>query len=469
MMRPNLRGEVSPVSWVLPDNLSLSEWQEEGLKLGQGQTRQSWQLGIWWVYGETNYGARKAAMTASHCHLNIKTCMNIGSVIRKFETSRRREVLSFKHHAEVCSLDADEADAMLEWAENGPTGKPRSVTELREEVKRYKREKHAAAFEPVYGNDVRLEQGDCLQRMATLAADSVAMVLTSPPYGDLRAYGGDWTVDIPALGKGIYRVLKPGGVVVVVINDPIENGIQRTDSERLVIDWIDNARLNKFQTLIYHRNGTPGLYGPHFRPDHEYMIVFFKGDQPSYVNAAALDILRQNSGAQQGRTRDVNGGLQSIAVGPGEHRSRGTVWKYNTGTSNFDQSPDAVLQRKHPATFPLQLALDHVLCWTQPGNLVLDPMIGSGTTAVACLKTGRRCIGFDVSSEYLSIARQRVDLLRVGISDASGRRSLGAPRKARMSRSALPPALGSGSEDKGPPALPNWLVRAGTSDGRRVG
>jgi DNA modification methylase len=95
-------------------------------------------------------------------------------------------------------------------------------------------------------------------------------------------------------------------------------------------------------------------------------------------------------------------------------RKRGSVWHYNTGANNLDRSPDSKLRREgqHPATFPLQLALDHVLCWTNPGDLVLDPMIGSGTTAVACLQEGRRCIGYDMSSVYLEVAQKRVDLLR---------------------------------------------------------
>ena len=87
---------------------------------------------------------------------------------------------------------------------------------------------------------------------------------------------------------------------------------------------------------------------------------------------------------------------------------RGTVWwGYSKNPGN---SPDGLLQRQHPATFPLQLASD-LIRWLAPeGGVVLDPMIGSGTTAIAAIKSGRRCVGFDINGGYLETAKKRVAL-----------------------------------------------------------
>ena len=177
------------------------------------------------------------------------------------------KILTFRHHAEVSALDRHEADQLLDWAERAinTTGKPRSTGELRNEIASRKRAKHAAPFTPVVGERVTLRQGDCIERIAELPDDSVDMALTSPPYGKLREYGGNWKFNMSALGAQVFRVLKSGGVAVVVIGDPIEDGEQRIDSHRLVVDWVDNASLKLFQPLIFHRNGIPGQFYPHFR------------------------------------------------------------------------------------------------------------------------------------------------------------------------------------------------------------
>ena len=146
--------------------MSKSQWQEAGKKLGQGQASLPWHIGAWWVYGENSYGKRATALAASPCHLNIKTCMNIGSVIRKFETSRRRR-FSRSNTTTKFAVSIRPKQTRCSTGQRNRPDKPRSTRELRDEVRRFKQRRHAAPFTPVYG-DVRLEQGD-QQRIANTA------------------------------------------------------------------------------------------------------------------------------------------------------------------------------------------------------------------------------------------------------------------------------------------------------------
>ena len=133
-----MRGRIDDVTWRLPDDLSEDEWIDSGIVLGRIGAGVMWWVGDWWNYGENNYGDRKAIVQDPNwrgpC---FQTCANAASVCRAFETSRRREVLLFGHHAEVAGLDAKEADRLLDWAQAtiATTGKPRSTKELRREVR----------------------------------------------------------------------------------------------------------------------------------------------------------------------------------------------------------------------------------------------------------------------------------------------------------------------------------------------
>jgi hypothetical protein len=135
----DLRGSVSAVGWELPATLSVDEWLAAGQSLAKIERSVSWWLGDWWAYGEARYGERKALVEAETWHgPDFGTCANAASVCRKFETSRRRELLSFKHHAVLARLRPAEADALLDWCEETipRTGKPRSTRELQREVLR---------------------------------------------------------------------------------------------------------------------------------------------------------------------------------------------------------------------------------------------------------------------------------------------------------------------------------------------
>jgi N6-adenosine-specific RNA methylase IME4 len=133
----------------LPDDLSEAEWRGAGAILGRVERSVSWWLGDWWAFGEKHYGERKAIVEADDWEgPAFQTCANAAAVCRAFRTSRRREVLSFIHHAEVAGRSPDEADRLLDWAEEpiSKTGKPRTIAELRKAVRALVRAEKKAAY-----------------------------------------------------------------------------------------------------------------------------------------------------------------------------------------------------------------------------------------------------------------------------------------------------------------------------------
>jgi hypothetical protein len=132
-----LPGRLTLTSWTPPADWTEANWRKAGVLLGNVERSVSWWIGDWWAFGETKYGERKAVVEADGWEgPTFQTCANAASVCRAFKPSRRRELLSFTHHAEVAGLPPAEADKLLNWCEEtiAETGKPRSTRALRDEV-----------------------------------------------------------------------------------------------------------------------------------------------------------------------------------------------------------------------------------------------------------------------------------------------------------------------------------------------
>ena len=136
----DLRGCIAhATSLELLGSMSEAVWRDVGATLGKMSSATNWWIGDWWAFGEHRYGDRKALVESDDWQgPGFQSCMNAAAVAQAFETSRRREVLSFSHHAEAASLAADEADALLDWAEEAitTTGKAHSVRSMRDEKAR---------------------------------------------------------------------------------------------------------------------------------------------------------------------------------------------------------------------------------------------------------------------------------------------------------------------------------------------
>lgn len=247
---------------------------------------------------------------------------------------------------------------------------------------------------------------DALQLLPQFEEASVDLTVFSPPYDDVRDYKGTWSFDFRSLGTELYRVTKDGGVCAVIIGDGTKDFSKSLTTFRLAVTWCDVVGWRLFECCIYQRHGNPGAWWTkRFRVDHEYVLIFFKGKRPKTFDKGHMMVPSKHAGKIYTDTdRLTNGGFKVITPKPvNATKCRGTIWSYATSNSEGNKT-----KLKHPATFPDQLATDLILCFSEPGDVVLDPMCGSGTTCVMARQNKREYIGIDISTEYCEIARKRI-------------------------------------------------------------
>jgi len=248
---------------------------------------------------------------------------------------------------------------------------------------------------------------DNCKGMMLLPDESIDLVVTSPPYDDLRTYGGhSW--DFYGVAWNLARVIKQGGVIVWVVSDATKDGTETGTSMRQALHF-QSLGLNLHDTMIYQIAGT-GAKGSNlaYWQEWEYCFVLSKG-RPEIVNRIR-DVQNARAGAVCTKGRIAADGTEKDTkrrVVP-ETSVRGNVWRYQAGNNGDDNSG-------HPAVFPQRLALDHIASWSNKGDTVLDPFMGSGTTAKAAQELGRHYIGFEINPGYVEICRQRTAQTTLGI------------------------------------------------------
>lgn len=256
-------------------------------------------------------------------------------------------------------------------------------------------------------------QADCLHVMRSFEDACIDLVVTSPPYDNLRNYSG-YSFDFEKIAKELFRVIRHGGVVVWVVADATIEGSETGTSFRQAL-YFKEIGFNLHDTMIFRKkNPIPQIYRRRCNNEFEYMFVFSKGavktHAPIMVNCLHAG-LKLNGTTYKNYSKNTQR-RSKLAKPVRDQKIKGNIWEYVVGKSMEDQEA-----KEHPAPFPCQLAEDHILSWSNKGDLVLDPMCGSGTTCRVAKKLGRNYIGIDVSEKYCQIARQR---LRIpGIAPAS--------------------------------------------------
>lgn len=255
--------------------------------------------------------------------------------------------------------------------------------------------------------------GDNVDILHTLPDSYVDLTVTSPPYDNLRDYKG-YSFDFESVAKELYRVTEDGGVVVWVVGDSMFEGTESGTSFRQAL-YFKEVGFNLHDTMIYKKDSIAFPNPKRYHQCFEYMFVFSKGPPKTAnlihdrKNATGEDERtelgrreRQKDGSIRFRAKDV---YEIKAVG-----ARWNIWEYGVGWMKTTADEEAY---KHPAMFPEKLAADHIISWSNEGDLVLDPFNGSGTTTKMAKHLGRQFIGIDISEEYCEIARKRLsqDLL----------------------------------------------------------
>ncbi len=251
----------------------------------------------------------------------------------------------------------------------------------------------------------RVVHGDCFSLMGTFEDESIDLTVTSPPYDNLRSYGG-YDFNFEGIVQQLYRVTKHGGIVVWVIADATINGSETGSSFKQALYFMRSG-FNLHDTMIFRkRNPIPQIYRKRYNNEFEYMFVFSKGAVKTH-NAIMTDCLHAGLELSTTTYKNYSKGVQSrkkLANPVKAQKIKGNIWEYVVGKNKEDQEA-----KGHPAPFPCQLAEDHILSWSNAGDVVLDPMCGSGTTCKVAKQLERRFIGIDASLEYCALARSRIN------------------------------------------------------------
>ena len=246
-------------------------------------------------------------------------------------------------------------------------------------------------------------QGECVKIMRTFPNNSIDLVVTSPPYDNLRNYKG-YSFDFENIAKELYRITKQGGVVVWVVGDAVVNKSESGTSFKQAL-FFKEIGFNLHDTMIYKKNGSPYPEKTRYFQNFEYMFVFSKG-VPKTINLIQDRKNKWLGSWGKQSTRDKKGNLHKASkIVCKEYGTRFNIWEINNGDGFSTKDKIAY---EHPAIFPEALARDHIISWSNPGDTVLDPMNGSGTTTKMAKLLGRNYIGIDISEEYCNIARERL-------------------------------------------------------------
>jgi site-specific DNA-methyltransferase (adenine-specific) len=250
-------------------------------------------------------------------------------------------------------------------------------------------------------------EGNCIEVMRQFDNEVIDLTVTSPPYDDLRNYKG-YTFPFEEITKELYRITKNGGIVVWVVADATIDASETGTSFKQAL-FFKEIGFNLHDTMIFRKkNPIPQIYRKRYNNEFEYMFVFSKGVVKTH-NPIMVDCM--HAGLELNGTTYKNYSKneqvrEKLAKPVKDKKIKGNIWEYVVGKKEEDQEA-----KGHPAPFPCQLVRDHISSWTNVGDLVFDPMCGSGTTPRVACEMGRQYIGVDVSHEYCEIARQRVKLI----------------------------------------------------------
>ncbi len=261
----------------------------------------------------------------------------------------------------------------------------------------------------------RIFTGDCAAILPQLEAESVDLVVTSPPYADQRAhtYGGvkpgDYVEWFLPITRELKRVIKPSGSFVLNIKERVVNGERHTYVLELILAMRKEGWYWTEEYIWHKKNCYPGKWPNRFRDAWERCLHFTKRkDFAMYQEAVRVPMgdwrhARLKNLSETDRRRD-NSHVQS-GFGKKIANWVGRDLAYPTNVLHFATECG---NQNHSAAFPVELPTWFIKLFTQPGDVVLDPFMGSGTTAVACVQLDRDYVGIEMDSGYIDIANGRL-------------------------------------------------------------
>lgn len=253
----------------------------------------------------------------------------------------------------------------------------------------------------------RVENRDCLEAMKEFPDKYIDLTVTSPPYDSLRTYNGNidqWNFDkFTKIADELYRITKDGGVVVWIVNDGTIDGSESGTSFRQAL-YFKDIGFNIHDTMIWSKDAfafpDPTRYGQTF----EYMFVLSKG-KPKTINKICDRRNKYAGTSVHGTSRNPDGTLSRKSGDIKNNQVKEIGERFNVWSIPSEKRNNT----GHPAVFPRQIAYDHIVSWSNKGDLVLDCFMGSGTTGIACQELERDFIGIELDKHYFEIASKRIE------------------------------------------------------------
>lgn len=265
---------------------------------------------------------------------------------------------------------------------------------------------------------------DCLITMSNIDDESIDLVITSPPYDDLRTYNNNikglstlfngYSFPFEDIAKELKRILKKGGVIVWVVGDATNKGSETGTSFRQAL-FFKEIGLDLYDTMIYQKTGTPFPQKTRYNQVFEYMFVLSKG-KPKSFNPIMKKNITAGAVRNSRKFRNPNGEMISGFNGKAinEWGIENNIWIIKNG---MYKSTKDLIAFNHPAIFPEELVIRHILTWTEKSDIIYDPFMGSGTSAKCAIMTERNWIGSELDQTYSEIINQRIDGIEPKLND----------------------------------------------------
>jgi site-specific DNA-methyltransferase (adenine-specific) len=252
-----------------------------------------------------------------------------------------------------------------------------------------KRQQHK---EVINISNIKLMQGDCLERMKEIPDGSIDMVLTDPPYGTTAC---KWDIVIPfePMWEQLKRIIKPNGAIVMMAGQPFTSALVMSNLKQYKTSWVWNKRFGaNFGTAKYHPMKI-----------HEDVVVFCKK-----TAVYSPQMVKRVKPIKLGKNVSKRG---SANLQTAKKEFNGKVYTEKFPESILEYSTRAEGQvKQNPTQKPVALMEYLIKTYTNEGETVLDFTMGSGTTGVACVKTDRDFIGIELDETQFKIAQDRISL-----------------------------------------------------------
>jgi adenine-specific DNA-methyltransferase len=260
-------------------------------------------------------------------------------------------------------------------------------------------------------NEVSLFAGDCLRLLSQIPSSTIQLVITSPPYNIGKPYEKRQGLDSyleqqrTVIGECV-RVLRPGGSICWQVGNHANGHGQTIPLDLLLFplfsEFEKTERLRLRNRIVWHFQH--GLHCRHrFSGRYETILWYSKADNYTFnLDAVRIPQIYPGKRAYKGPNRGEYSG-HPLGKNPGD------VWIFPNVKSNH------IEKTKHPCQFPVELPARLIRALSDPGDIVLDPFIGSGTTAVAAVALGRRVAGAEIVREYVEMARARINKAARGL------------------------------------------------------